>query len=87
MDETTDVSHKEQLTVIVRYVNPLNGKISESFVPLLEYAITTGEEITNILNKKLNSLGLQVEDIVGQGYDGGSNMSGIRKGVQARIRS
>ena len=86
MDETTDVSHKEQLTVIVRYVNPLNGKISESFVALLENPITTGEEITNILIEKLNSLGLQVEDIVGQGYDGGSNMSGIRKGVQARIR-
>ena len=85
MDETTDVSHKEQLTIIVRYVNPLNGKICESFVALLENPITTGEEITNILIT-LNSLGLQVEDIVGQGYDGGSNMSGNRKGVQARIR-
>ena len=48
--------------------------------------ITTGEEITNIIIKTLNSLGLQVEDIVGQGYDGGSNMSGNRKGIQARIR-
>ena len=36
--------------------------------------------------KTLNGLGLKVEDIVGQGYNGGSNMVGKHNGVQARIR-
>jgi len=29
---------------------------------------------------------LSVNNVVGQGYDGGSNMRGAAKGVQARIR-
>ena len=86
MDETTDVSHKEQLTIIIRHVSPINGRISESFIALVENPVTTGEQITNLLIETLNGLGLKVEDMVGQGYDGGSNMAGKHNGVQARIR-
>jgi len=47
---------------------------------------TTGEALTELLLDIIGRAGLNVENIVGQGYDGGSNMSGVHKGVQARIR-
>jgi hypothetical protein len=37
------------------------------------------------LQQLFNTHGLSVESLVGQGYDGGSNMMGACKGVQARI--
>lgn len=40
-----------------------------------------GQGLTNILLKSLDSHKWSVENIVGQGYDGGSNMMGACKGV------
>lgn len=41
--------------------------------------------MANIIIQKLKELGLSLEFLRGQGYDGGANMSGKYKGVQARI--
>ncbi|XP_025413055.1 uncharacterized protein LOC112685403 [Sipha flava] len=39
----------------------------------------------NTIVQKLKEIGLSLEFLRGQGYDGGSNMSGKYRGVQARI--
>src|SRR6185295_15937572 len=44
------------------------------------------ETVSEALKKWLDDLGLDKASIVGQGYDGASNMSGVRNGVQARIK-
>ena len=43
-------------------------------------------DITNAIVSSLDELGLSLNDIRGQGYDGASTMSGERTGVQRQIR-
>ena len=94
MDETTDLSHKEQVCCMVRYVLVTDeGKptekieVEERMLSLEETADTTGEHLTDLLLSKLKENGLDVMDVVGQAYDGGANMRGKNKGVQTRIQS
>ena len=88
MDETTDVSHKEQVAIFVRYVeDTVTGpNIQERFLAMVDTQNVTGEGLTNVLLETLRKHNLALSDVVGQGYDGGSNMMGAMKGVQARIR-
>ena len=60
--------------------------MEERLLAMIDTASTTGETLTNVLLTCLTKHGLRIEDIVGQGYDGGSNMRGAHKGVQARIK-
>lgn len=53
---------------------------------MTESTSSTGEALANKLLDVLSDLGLSVDQLVGQGYDGGSNMRGDIKGVQARIK-
>ena len=46
----------------------------------------TGLGLSNLLLETLEKHKLDVANIVGQGYDGGSNMAATTKGVQNRIR-
>lgn len=87
MDETTDVSHKEQVAILVRYVHETDTTVAveERLLGVIDTADTTGEALCTLLVDCLTSRDLSVKDIVGQGYDGGANMRGASKGVQARI--
>ena len=46
---------------------------------------TTGLALFNELQIALKNLGLNIDDVRGQGYDNGSNMSGRHQGVQTRL--
>ncbi|KAL4098636.1 hypothetical protein QTP88_023199 [Uroleucon formosanum] len=84
-DETTDISTKEQITFSVRYVDMEKYIIKEDFLGFTELFSTTGISIKQVILKKLNDFGLSLANRRGQGYDGGSNMSGVHNGVQALI--
>lgn len=85
-DETTDQSHKEQLSICLRYVDS-NLEPVEEFIGLYDTADTTGETLSNILLDVLMRLGLPIGNIRGQCYDGAANMSGVIKGVKTRIQA
>lgn len=88
MDETTDASHTEQVAIFIRYVQLFATSppvIHEKMLALVETKDVTGQGLTDLLLNVLEKHGLSVESIVGQGYDGGSNMMAASKGVQARI--
>ena len=90
MDETTDARHIEQVSIMVRYVD-IDAKdelnvVNERLLGVVSADETTGEALTKLLLGVLTKNGLNVENIIGQGYDGGANMRGGSKGVQARIR-
>lgn len=53
---------------------------------MVESISSTGESLSNKLLEVLAEVGLSPEQMVGQGYDGGSNMRGDIQGVQARIK-
>ncbi len=84
LDETTDVSHIEQVCFVVRYVHDMT--IKERFIQLCDVQSTTGEQLENLVMNLLKENQLKVEDIHGQCYDGAANMSGPYKGLQSRIQ-
>ena len=85
-DETKDVSKREQLTIVLRYVDPEKASIHEHFLTYVEAKSLDAESLTAYILKTLHDLKLDPTRIVSQGYDGASVMSGICNGVQQRIR-
>lgn len=85
-DETADISGIEQLSLCVRYVDMEKLSIQEDFLKFVPLTEMTGKGISEAILSELNSLGIESENIVGQGYDGASAMSGQFNGVQANIK-
>lgn len=84
-DETTDVSGDPQLVFCVRYVNLKDMQIREDFLGFEKISSKTGQDLRNTVEQYLNRLGLDLANMRGQGYDGGSNMAGRLNGLQALV--
>ena len=84
-DEAADVSNSEQMAFCVRFVDATDIIREEflQFIPLT--GGQTGEKISEAILKAAKDFGLDMNDCVGQGYDGGGSMSGKEKGAAARI--
>ena len=85
-DEATDSSNKEQLPLVIRFVDGGNN-IREEFVGFFECNHgTSGQAVANLITEAVTELGLNLNDCVGQCYDGAGNMAGVTKGAAAIIR-
>ncbi|XP_067132434.1 zinc finger MYM-type protein 1-like [Centruroides vittatus] len=90
LDCTPDISHQEKMSLSIRYVSDgtlpgSNIAIYEQFIKFIHVESSTGENLFFVLKKEIQSLGLDINNIRGQGYDNGSNMKGKVSGVQARL--
>lgn len=88
LDCTPDISHKEQVSLTIRYVTEDDDgkiKIEESFIAYRVAVGTTGEALADLLFKEIEECGLNMTNCRGQGYDNGANMAGVHNGVQARV--
>ena len=86
-DEVTDCSNKEQLCIVLRYVEPGSSLIREDLVTFLECdSGITGEALADKMLSFITHH-LDPSKMRGQAYDGASNMSGKTKGAAALISS
>ncbi|KAJ3595626.1 hypothetical protein NHX12_004929 [Muraenolepis orangiensis] len=86
LDCTPDISHTEQLSVVISIVSVDNKpQVKEHCMGFLEAEASTGEQLSALILKRLEDLNIPFNDCRGQSYDNGANMRGKRKGVQARL--
>ena len=86
-DCTPDMSHHEQMSVILRYVlcNEEAAVVKETFFGYLRISDSTGKGLLDAFLEKATELQLELSDCRGQSYDNGANMKGKHSGVQARM--
>ncbi|XP_073120496.1 uncharacterized protein [Henckelia pumila] len=73
VDEARDISKREQMAIILRFVNN-HGILTERFLAIKSVSDTTSLNLKKEISDVLVYHDLQVKKIRGQGYDGASNM-------------
>ena len=85
-DKAADISTKENLSVVLRFVDA-SKSIHKEFVGYYHCIEgTTGETIKTMILKVVSDLGLSMDDCRGQCYDGAGNMAGQYNGAAALIK-
>ncbi|RVE46777.1 hypothetical protein evm_008561 [Chilo suppressalis] len=85
-DETADIAGKEQLSIGLRYYDQKEKNIKEEFIGFVELQKMDAQTIATEINRFINSLNIDVNKCVGQGYDGCATMAGKDGGVQKILR-
>ncbi|KAK9740034.1 hypothetical protein RND81_03G006200 [Saponaria officinalis] len=83
-DESSDVSHREQLAICLSYVNK-KGSVCERFLGVVKVCDTTSMTLMASIKELLDEYSLSMSNIRGQGYDGVSNMRGELNGLRNLI--
>ena len=84
VDETTDVSNKEQLTLILRWVDS-DFVVSEEFLGLYNLATANAQSIVDIISDTFLRLQISFSKLRGQCYDWCNTMAGAKGGEAAKI--
>jgi hypothetical protein len=84
VDESRDVSCKEHMVVVLRYVDK-SGLVKESFVGLVHVTETTSAYLKSSIDSLFAKFKLSLKQVRGEGYDGASNMRGEFNGLKSLI--
>ncbi|XP_042386885.1 zinc finger MYM-type protein 1-like [Zingiber officinale] len=82
VDEARDTSNKEQMTIVLRFVD-IDGFLRERFFAIVHVTDTTAATLKKKISDTLGCYDLHIHNMRGQGYDGASNMRGSWNGLQA----
>ena len=86
VDESADVSNKEQLVFCIRWVDD-ELVVHEDFIGMHPMQGTGADQIVFIIKDILLRMNLRLEDARGQCYDGAAAMAGAKTGVAAQIKA
>ncbi|XP_019266659.1 PREDICTED: zinc finger MYM-type protein 1-like [Nicotiana attenuata] len=84
VDESKDISHKQQMALVLRYVNK-ESEVIERFVGIVHVSNTSAMSLKKAICSFLSDHSLSPTQIRGQGYDGASNMQGELNSVKTSI--
>jgi len=84
VDESADVSGKEQMAIVLRYVDKL-GEIKERLIAVVHVKETSTSCLKANFDHVFAKYGLSFKQVRGQGYDGARNMRGEFNGLRALI--
>ncbi|XP_042448120.1 zinc finger MYM-type protein 1-like [Zingiber officinale] len=84
VDECRDISVKEHMGVILRYVNK-NGCVIERFLAIVHVSDTSAISLKKAIDELFAKHKLSLSRLRGQGYDRASNMRGEYNGLKAHI--
>ncbi|XP_020424536.1 zinc finger MYM-type protein 1-like [Prunus persica] len=84
VDKSRDVSIREKMSVVLRYVNK-KGQVIERFVGVQYASDTTSSKLKEAIEQLISSTNLSMSRLRGQGYDGASNMRGELNGLKTQI--
>ncbi|XP_078151877.1 uncharacterized protein LOC144547158 [Carex rostrata] len=84
VDKSRDVSFKEQMAVVIRFVNN-KGSVFVRFLGIVHVYETTSLSLKAALEDLLGKNGLSLSRLRGQGYDGASNMRVEFNGLKTLI--
>ena len=84
VDESHDISVKEQMALVLHYVNK-KGIIIEWFLSIVHVASTAALSLKYAIECLLCKHNLSLSKLRGQGYDGASNMYGDINGLKTLI--
>ncbi|XP_022883344.1 zinc finger MYM-type protein 1-like [Olea europaea var. sylvestris] len=87
LDCTPDASNEEQMSLVIRCVDDSidSPMVQEYWIEFLKVDDASGFGLFIELKNVLKNLELDIDNIRGQGYDNGANMSGRHRGVQKRL--
>ena len=90
VDETKDVSKKEQISIVLRYLNydekDHQYHIHEEFLHFIPADGLDAQSLLESVKQTLAKCNIDKNDCIAQCYDGASVMSGCNSGVQERFR-
>jgi len=69
-DETTDIAQIEQFSICIRYFEEELVVLREDFLTFVPVHDVTGHGLATVLLNTLKELGLNLDKLRGQGYDG-----------------
>ncbi|XP_066981185.1 zinc finger protein 862-like [Macrobrachium rosenbergii] len=84
VDESKDISGREQLSAVVRYL--FDHTLHEEFLRFVRLHELNAEYLKNSICEMLLTCNIDAKNCVGQTYDGASVMSGTNSGVQRLFR-
>ncbi|KAL0729525.1 hypothetical protein Bca4012_025618 [Brassica carinata] len=84
VDESADVSTKEQVAVVFRFVDK-KGIVKERFIGLIHVQETSSASLKSAIDSLFAKRGLSLKKLREQGYDGASNMKGEFNGLRSLI--
>lgn len=80
IDETTDVSNKKQITIVMRRIDE-DLEVYEGFLGLYQVAPVVADSLVAVIKDVMTRINLSMSNLCGQCYDGCSTMGGARSGA------